>query len=383
MQVYRLCWKMIRQSWKPIIIYAIVFLAFVLLVSRGASNTNSTEESRIPVLLINEGEDTALTDAFREFMSDEVSYVPIPPLQYKLKKDMFYDGIKCVIRLSKSLTEDYDKKNPMKIVRYHLIESDDTIKVELLINQFLQLCKEAQSKNEPIEKVVNAYKENRQSDTEISSVGNRTTSHKMYGLYADYLSYVLMMSIMSYVVLQMYYFKQERIGIRNAIAPISVKNVYRQVVLASSVSGLMIAAVYILIGLLLGNIKSINLPVILISFNILLYTLFCVAVSVLLGVLIKSLKGIDHWEQFFAVGSCFLCGVFVEQNRLPDSILKLSVYLPTYWFVKINNELAIKPGLKFRDYQTFLIEESIILCYTLILFVVSFIILEKKVNVND
>lgn len=383
MYFYKLCVRIIQKSWKPIIIYGFVFLCFAVMVNRNLFATTKTEAGKVPVLLINEGEDTLLTDAFYEYLGDSVTYVRTPPEQYELKKCMFYDGIKCVIRLPKQLTDDYRENHPLKISRYQLIESDETVRVDLLINQFLQEYEKCQKEGKTLEEAVEICRKGSKENADVTYIGIEETEHQKYGLYANYLAYVLLASIMAFSVTLIYDLKQEKMRKRNEVAPIPINMVYRQAVLAVCSSALLLALFYVSVGSFLAKVNVYNKVAILISINIVIYASFCASISVLMGACIQSVRGIESWEQVIAVGSCFLSGVFVEQHRLPETIYTISSYLPTFWFVKINNELGQLSQIRFHDFQTFLIEEAILLCYTIIIFVFTLIIVERKVKVNE
>ena len=49
----------------------------------------------------------------------------------------------------------------------------------------------------------------------------------------------------------------------------------------------------------------------------------------------------------------FLCGIFVPQSMLSDSVLKAGQFLPAYWYVRANNMLFGISGEVFQT-RTFL-----------------------------
>jgi ABC-2 type transport system permease protein len=71
MQVFKVYFKIIRANIKQISIYLIIFLALSLLNSM--STKSKTEESfsqtKTNVAFINSGENTALTEGFKEYLS--------------------------------------------------------------------------------------------------------------------------------------------------------------------------------------------------------------------------------------------------------------------------------------------------------------------------
>jgi len=47
----------------------------------------------------------------------------------------------------------------------------------------------------------------------------------------------------------------------------------------------------------------------------------------------------------FSLGSCFISGVFVPQDLMSNTVLKIASFTPNYWFVKANNSISpIEPA---------------------------------------
>ena len=43
---------------------------------------------------------------------------------------------------------------------------------------------------------------------------------------------------------------------------------------------------------------------------------------------------------FLSLGMCFLCGVFVPMNVMDRNVLKVSQFLPVYWYETVNETLG-------------------------------------------
>ena len=60
----------------------------------------------------------------------------------------------------------------------------------------------------------------------------------------------------------------------------------------------------------------------------------------IIGLLVKEGKRVDMIITPLSLGICFLCGVFVPQSVLSDSVQKVASFLPVHWYEKVNNLLA-------------------------------------------
>ncbi len=75
----------------------------------------------------------------------------------------------------------------------------------------------------------------------------------------------------------------------------------------------------------------------------------------------------------------FLCGVFVDQSLLGDSVLSIARFLPAYWYVRANNMLSgiSDEAYSVNSFMSFLGIEAI---FAAALFAVVLIINKSKHN---
>ena len=63
------------------------------------------------------------------------------------------------------------------------------------------------------------------------------------------------------------------------------------------------------------------------------FTLFIAALS-------PGKNAISMIGNVTGLGMSFLCGVFVPQSLLSDTVLSIGKFLPAYWYIKANDMLA-------------------------------------------
>ena len=133
MHVCNVTLKLIMRMWKFILLEIAIFVVMVILVSKNLY----TRDNRIPVLLINEDEDTLLTEQFEDYLSKYVKFSDEDIAhESRLEEDLFYDNIRCVIRIPRHFTVNYMNGKPVDIMRNELTESKDTVLIDILINKF-------------------------------------------------------------------------------------------------------------------------------------------------------------------------------------------------------------------------------------------------------
>lgn len=379
MHVCNVTLKLIMRMWKFILLEIAIFVVMVILVSKNLY----TRDNRIPVLLINEDEDTLLTEQFEDYLSKYVKFSDEDIAhESRLEEDLFYDNIRCVIRIPRHFTVNYMNGKPVDIMRNELTESKDTVLIDILINKYLMVLKQCPNQGLPLEESIQVVEEMLSKKVMVSYVEKVFPKKEQFALLENYMAYILLSTIFLYTVSTIYYFKRDEIEKHNRIAPVAEKTIFRRVIFLCILVGICLA---LIMGGLVSIIVGIGIrdkSVVMVIINELNYAVYCVAISSFIGMLIKSIKNIDSIGQLITLGITFLSGVFVRQEYLPDNIVMFSRHFPTYLYVKVNNIWSKAEEMNFHDYQAFVLNEGMILCISAIWILIALIIGERKVKMD-
>ena len=64
------------------------------------------------------------------------------------------------------------------------------------------------------------------------------------------------------------------------------------------------------------------------------------SLSYLIGLFVKNSNMLSGIANILSLGMCFLCGVFVPMNIMDRNVLKVSQFLPVYWYENVNETLG-------------------------------------------
>ena len=67
--------------------------------------------------------------------------------------------------------------------------------------------------------------------------------------------------------------------------------------------------------------------------------LSALALSYLVGSLVKTSNALSGIVNILSLGMCFACGVFVEMDLLSSGVRKAAQFLPVYWYETANEIL--------------------------------------------
>ena len=66
--------------------------------------------------------------------------------------------------------------------------------------------------------------------------------------------------------------------------------------------------------------------------NTLVMMAVALSLSYLIGLFVKNSNMLSGIANILSLGMCFLCGVFVPMNVMDRNVLKVSQFLPVYWY---------------------------------------------------
>ena len=74
--------------------------------------------------------------------------------------------------------------------------------------------------------------------------------------------------------------------------------------------------------------------------NTLVMMAVALSLSYLIGLFVKNSNMLSGIANILSLGMCFLCGVFVPMNIMDRNVLKVSQFLPVYWYENVNETLG-------------------------------------------
>ena len=105
-----------------------------------------------------------------------------------------------------------------------------------------------------------------------------------------------------------------------------------------------------------------------------IFSLVSMSIAFLVGSLIKSNTAISGITNVVSLGMSFLCGVFVPQQLLGESVINLSKTLPAYWYINANDQIVKLTDFSLESIQPILNNWVITLAFAVVLFIVAYIV---------
>jgi len=108
------------------------------------------------------------------------------------------------------------------------------------------------------------------------------------------------------------------------------------------------------------------------------FTLAALSVSYFIGNIVKSKGAMSAAANVFSLGSCFISGVFVPQELLGKTVLKIASFTPNYWYVKSNNIIANTVNFNMENLTPVFLNMLIVVGFAVAILSVTLVIIKQQ-----
>lgn len=347
MQVFKTYFKILNKVKVSIIIYGTLFLWLTVLISSSIKVENTEfKVSKVKTMVINEDGENAFLNGLLSYLGQYAEYVTVIEDEEARKDSLFFGKIQYILTIPKGFTEDFIKKGKVTLIKDSNPEDLQGITIDNALNNYLNMAK-TYLKHVPgisYEELSDIVTDNLKIEAPVTMDMERedaeTYSNYFYMNYFNYLSYVLLAVYITGVSLVMYSFYGIDIRRRHAASPISNRNMNFQLILSNLIFVFGFLLIFILAGYILNRDRLLNANAWLTWLNASVFTLTCLGISYLVGITVKSRKAVQAISTGVSLSLSFISGVFVPQDFLGATVLKVASFTPTFWYVKANGAIV-------------------------------------------
>lgn len=394
MQVFRMYFKVLKKELPAILVYVFVFVLILYLAVIGGSSEPASvfEKEKAKIAWFSDDPENDFLKLFRKYLEDSCEFITIEGgtvyeetegrsrFTEKLDDALFFKKITTAILVPKGFTEAFFAGESPQLIERGAEGDPESILVEHAVNQFLNTAAlyREYSPDNSLEHIgeMTASDLNVKAGVELSANYEKTDNRLIS--YANYLSYGLLVILIMGVGVLMVIFQQADIKRRNMVSPLSTGRFNFQLFLADLVFALFL--LLCLLGLMFWVCPGLTLDfrTLLIMGNAFVFTICALAISFLVGICIKNKNLKNATANCISLALCFLGGVFVPLEMLDGNVLRLSGFLPTFWYVKANTLIGSLKDMSDSSMEDIASCFVIELGFALVLFLVAMVIAKRK-----
>lgn len=381
MIVYKKYLKIALTYGPAIAIYTLIFLALNIFIGTFNSSSTNYESANINIAFINHDKNSSLIDGLQSYMSKHGNLVTLKDDDEAMRDALFYRNVDLIAIIPENYHDDFLAGKDVEIEILESPNAYNSIYTKNLLNDYLNLARIYLNSNVSETKMlelietdlnqkVSVSLANQQNDIDYSKVTN----------YYNFTNYMMITLTLVIITMIMVSFNEEKIKQRNLISPVSYQKMNRQLLLGNYTVGILIWFLYIGFSFILYPEAMISKNGILLIINSLALVVFIQVFSFMVAKFTSNREILSGIGNVFGLGSSFLCGTFVPQSMLSPFVLSIAKFLPSYWFIKNNNEIVKLTRYNLESLLPIIINIIIILAFALLAYLAMQVVTRLKIK---
>ncbi|QSX07619.1 ABC transporter permease [Alkalibacter rhizosphaerae] len=345
MQVFKLSMKILKKNASTMSIYFGIFILVSIMMMSSSSTTSpgvfQTTKTRVAFF---PQENTALVQGLKEALSENAVFVSLEDDPEALQDALYFRQVEYILRVPQGFTEGFLSGEPVQLTKTSIPDSTTSVYIDMKVDRYLQSARTYATLLPDLapQTLANYVLEDMTKEAEVTfetgSPQEYTGSSMQF--FFNYMSYTFMFVLILGVSILMLATNDPNIKRRNACSPIKAGSANLQVFLSILVFALIAWVLLVGLSLFFGRKELGNPNTVYFVLNSLLFAGTTAGVSYLIANLVKGRESIAAVANIVTLGSSFISGVFVPQELISESVLRIASFLPTYWFVRGNRFIS-------------------------------------------
>jgi len=386
MQVFKTYFKILKKQLTSILIYGAIFLGITILTTSSYRNQGNEQfkPQKVNALVVNEDGQNEFVNGFIEYLEKYVTYVEIEDNEEARKDALFYRKVEYIITIPEGFTEAFSTGEGTNLQKQIIPDSVEALAVDNAINNYFNTLKVYKKHMPELGYAqLNSYiEQNLEKETSVAfdvvHKYDKAYSDQFNKNYFNYLGYIIIAIFISGVSTVMLSFQNIDIRRRHNSSPITSRNMNIQLIFANFIFVICYLLVFIVAGYICNPYRRIDANTILYWTNAIVFALVALSLSYLVGIAVKSKKAIGALSTAVSLSLAFISGMFVPQEYLGESVLKVASFTPSYWFIKANNTIATVTSYGWDNISGILAMMAIQLGFAAALISIAMVVSKRK-----
>ncbi len=369
MTVFKAFLGILKKNIFVVLLYVAILVFFGTFNFKSGNQTFNFEATRPHVFIVNESSSLISQDLER-YLRERCEVKEID--EKNIDDALFYRDIHYFIRIP--LTFSQDEKVQVKS-NGNYEASLGSMYLERYLNLY-KIYKEYDLEEKAIIEAIHSALDHDVTVEIHSSLDSKSLNNA--ASFYNMANYTFLAGCVFVICLIISSFKTEKIYKRTLISSMNYKKFNRYLLFSNALFAVFLWVIYFILSFILVGEIMFSGYGLLYTANSFLFMVLSLSLAVLLSTLIRNKEAINGIVNVIALGSSFLCGAFVPMEFLPDSVLKFSHILPSYYYIKTNELIKGLEVINFDNLKPILVNSILLIGFILLFIFLNNLISKKK-----
>lgn len=380
MTTYRAILQILKKN-KGSLLLGIIIMVVITMFYAGQLTQDAEELTGAKIAVLSE-DDSAIEKSFVDYLGKQHTIVKMKDTSQKSLDDaLYFDEVEYILEIPKDFSAKLSKGEAVKLASKTRPATFSQSLVDTTINNYLNtyLTYQKQLPNLSQKELLQKTKTTLSKDGKVhfDSSYHKKKQQKVTGQTYNLLAYGMFLAIFSGYAAVNLAFNREEIQRRNSCSPVSRRKLSRKISTGNLAYAVFCWIIFLAFVLFItkGSFDQVMGYFVL---NTVAFFAAIVSFSILITSILQNEDAISGINNIFIMGSCFVGGVFVPNEFLPNAVNKIAAFTPTYWFAQ-NNKLIGKTvdfNQSFTD--KFLFNSGVLLAFAAAFWVIHLITMRER-----
>lgn len=329
----------LKLAWSKKFIILMYLVLFTIISSLTARNINRTQTGFIetlPDVRIIQEEDSALAGHLAQWLRTQSNEVEMELTEADAREAIFSNAVDAIIVIPEGFAENF--RSGRDALRVYTDDRQmESVLLKNSIQKYLVFAKADEKTHgsfDPLRVEEALTAESVVTMAEAPAAGSNDSITAWFRYYFNFIAYILVAIFILVFGTIMAEFNDENVKRRNSLIPMSSTRFQLSIILAQLLLAFFITALFLAMGFVLSGRQGHGLDWSRHILNASVFSLAALALSFLINTVTRKPSILSSLSTVLSLSTSFISGVMVPAEILSPTVVTLSKFFPTYYYVK-------------------------------------------------
>ncbi|MBR0491195.1 MAG: ABC transporter permease [Clostridia bacterium] len=378
MTVFKTFLQVLKKNKFIVIMYTVILLIFGNFSMQSNQSSTNFEASKPTVFIVNEDKEEGITKDFIKYIKEKCDMAEIENSKEAIDDALFYEDLSLAVYIPQDFGKDFmEGKKPEITIKKR--DSYYGSLAEMLLQRYIKVAtiyqKNIKNEDELVAKINETI--SKDIETEVTTKIDTSALTKA-ARYYNFSSYSFLACLIYIISLIISTFNEEKVQKRTTISSYNYKKFNRILLLGNSLYAFVLWILYVVMSFVFVGPTMASINGLLFIANSFIFVICATTLAFFIANFVKNKDSINGIVNVIGLGSSFLCGAFIPQEWLPETVKIIGHVFPTYYFITGNETIAKLEKFNIDTLMPVIVNAGIVIAFSVVFVILTNLVTKKR-----
>ena len=378
MTVFKTFLQVLKKNKFIVIMYTVILLIFGNFSMQSNQSSTNFEASKPTVFIVNEDKEEGITKDFIKYIKEKCDMAEIENSKEAIDDALFYEDLSLAVYIPQDFGKDFmEGKKPEITIKKR--DSYYGSLAEMLLQRYIKVAtiyqKNIKNEDELVAKINETI--SKDIETEVTTKIDTSALTKA-ARYYNFSSYSFLACLIYIISLIISTFNEEKVQKRTTISSYNYKKFNRILLLGNSLYAFVLWILYVVMSFVFVGPTMASINGLLFIANSFIFVICATTLAFFIANFVKNKDSINGIVNVIGLGSRFLCGAFIPQEWLPETVKIIGHVFPTYYFITGNETIAKLEKFNIDTLMPVIVNAGIVIAFSVVFVILTNLVTKKR-----